>query len=605
MCGIVGYVGRLNASDVILNGLHELEYRGYDSAGAAILTEEGTRIIKAVGRVSKLEEKVNEAGLNSGCAIGHTRWATHGKATEVNCHPHRYGRVTLIHNGIIENYQEILDEMAKLDHYPVSQTDTESLAIFLDANYHGNPMDTLRKCLPEVEGSYGICVMFDDHPGEIFISRLGSPLVFAHNEDGSFVSSDIVGILDYTKDYYIIPEGTVGQLSAGGFRLLTFAGEPVEPKKETVSWNVESAKKGGYEYYMLKEINEEYDALHHTIQPRIVHGLPDFSVDNIEDDFFKHVDRIVITACGTALHAGMVGSNLLHQLLRIDTKVEIASEFRYNNPILDERTLVIVISQSGETADTLAALRLANERGAKTLAIVKVKGSAIAREAQRVLYTHAGPEIAVASTKAYAVQIAAMYLIGLKFGLATYRIDEPTTGYHVVKLLEAVEQIPSILERSDEIEEISKQLLDSEHLFFIGRGIDYALSLEGSLKLKEISYIHSEAYAAGELKHGTISLITEGIPVIAICSQDRLIPKMVSNIREVQSRGAKVIFITNDDFEGDEDIAKYRINIPKTDAFYTPITVCVVLQLIAYYVSYHKGLDVDHPRNLAKSVTVE
>ncbi|MDO5695602.1 MAG: glutamine--fructose-6-phosphate transaminase (isomerizing) [Eubacteriales bacterium] len=605
MCGIVGYVGRQQARDIILHGLKELEYRGYDSAGMAVADKEGTYVRKAVGRVENLAEAVNREQPEGTCAIGHTRWATHGGATENNCHPHQSGRVTLIHNGIIENYKELAGILANEGRTPVSETDSEILAMFLDARYDGDPIKTMRECLPEVEGSYAICVLFADHPDEIYIARLGSPLIYGTTSDGAYVASDIVAILAYTDTYSVLPEGAVARLRTDEVRVITFNGRNIKPPVETVSWNVESAKKDGYEYYMLKEIHEEYDALQATLRPRIIHALPDFSADNVEDEFFKQVDRIVISACGTALHAGMVGSHLLEQLLRIETRVEIASEFRYGNPILDERTLLIVISQSGETADTLAALRLANERGAKTLAIVNVKGSAIAREAQRVLYTHAGPEIAVASTKAYAVQMGLIYLIALRFGLVTCRLDEPTVAHQITRLMETVDLIPDILAREKEIEAVAKELIHEEHLFFIGRGIDYALSLEGSLKLKEISYIHSEAYAAGELKHGTISLISEGMPVIAICSQDRLIPKMISNIREVESRGAKVIFITNEDYTGDEGKSQWRINIPKTDAFYTAIPVSIILQLIAYYVSYHKGLDVDHPRNLAKSVTVE
>ena len=492
MCGIIGFTGNINAKDVLLQGLKALEYRGYDSAGISYFTENGIRTIKAVGKVSGLADKVASASSDTAkCGIGHTRWATHGGVSETNCHPHRFGKVTLIHNGIIENYKELQDELAKEGKEPVSQTDSEIAAMVIDSCYKNNPVRAIKKAVKKLHGAYAFCIMFEDHPGSIYAIRNGSPLVATATKEGAIIASDMVALIKYSKDYFVLPEHHIAHLTAKSINITDLDQNEIEPDMLHVNWDMAAARKGGYEYFMLKEIHEQPESLHNTISPRIKDGLPDFSADNIPDSLFTDINRIVITACGTAMHAGLIGKNMIERFSRIPVTVDIASEFRYQNPILDSSTLVITISQSGETADTLAALRLAKENGAKTLSIVNVKGSSIARESDYVLYTHAGPEIAVASTKAYTVQLAAVYLVSFRFALAKGTLTEDEARKLAATLLEMPSFVENMLSCDKAIEPISNKLKKTKSLFFIGRGLDYALSCEGPIKLKEVSYIHS------------------------------------------------------------------------------------------------------------------
>lgn len=607
MCGIIGFTGTLDAKKVLTEGLQELEYRGYDSAGVAYFTGDTIKTIKREGKVSFLCEAMKEDAANDDttCGIGHTRWATHGGVSSTNCHPHTCGKVTLIHNGIIENYKKLEEEFRAKSQEPISQTDSEIAAMVINDCYDGNPVKAIKKAVARLEGAYAFCIMFEDYPGIIYAIRCGSPLVAANTPKGSIIASDMVALIKYTKDYFVLPEHHIARLTADEVTVTNMEHQVIEPKMLHVNWDVASARKGGYDYFMLKEIHEQPEALRNTIHPRIVNELPDFTEDGVPDSLFTDVNRVIITACGTAMHAGLIGKNLIEKLLRIPVTVDIASEFRYQDPIIDQHTLVITISQSGETADTLAALRLSKEKKAKTLSIVNVKGSSIARESDYVLYTHAGPEIAVASTKAYTVQLSIMYLLSFRFAYAKGMLSVDETKKYTKKLEEAVDLVEEILGLDDEVKVIGKKLKKTEDLFFIGRGLDYALSCEGSIKLKEISYIHSEAYAAGELKHGTISLITDNVPVIALATQQDVYAKMISNIREVRSRGAKVILITNADAHVDASLCDYHIMLPEMDDLFTPFGSAVVLQYIAYYAAVSRGLNVDQPRNLAKSVTVE
>lgn len=607
MCGIIGFTGTLDAKKVLTEGLMELEYRGYDSAGIAYFNEDQIRTIKAEGKVSCLCEKVEKEAKEdvTTCGIGHTRWATHGGVSDVNCHPHTFGKVTLIHNGIIENYKNLEEELAAKGKFPVSQTDSEIAAMVIDDLYDGNPIKAIKNAVNKLEGAYGFCIMFAEQPGVIYAIRNGSPLVATCTEEGAIIASDMVALIKYSKDYFVLPEHHIARLTKDEIIVTNLDHQVVEPKMLHVNWDVASARKGGYDYFMLKEIHEQPTALRNTIGPRIIEGLPDFREDHIPDELFKNINRIIITACGTAMHAGLIGKTMFEQLTRIPVTVDIASEFRYQDPILDSNTLVITISQSGETADTLAALRLAKENGAKTLSIVNVKGSSIARESDYVLYTHAGPEIAVASTKAYTVQLAAIYLTAFRFAMVKNMLSEDEARKFISLLDDTVTAIERILGYDEQIKSISKHLKETEDLFFIGRGLDYALSCEGSIKLKEISYIHSEAYAAGELKHGTISLITDSVPVIALATQKKVYAKMISNIREVRSRGAKVVLITNANAHVDASLCDFHIMLPEMDDRFTPFGAAVILQYIAYYTAIARGLNVDQPRNLAKSVTVE
>lgn len=606
MCGIIGFTGTLDAKNVLTEGLKELEYRGYDSAGISFFAGNGIHTIKVTGKVSNLCEKVAaESDENTTCGIGHTRWATHGGVSDVNCHPHRAGKVTLIHNGIIENYKELQEELAEKNQFPVSQTDSEIAAMVINDCYNGNPVQAIKDAIKKLDGAYAFCIMFEDHPDVIYAIRNGSPLVAACCENGSVIASDMVALIKYSKDYFVLPEHHIARLTKNEIVVTDMEHRVIMPKMLHVNWDVAAARKGGYDYFMLKEIHEQPDSLRNTITPRIVNGLPDFTEDQIPDSMFDGIQKVVITACGTAMHAGLIGKTMIEKLTRIPVNVEIASEFRYADPIIDEHTLVITISQSGETADTLAALRLARENGSKTLSIVNVKGSSIARESDYVLYTHAGPEIAVASTKAYTVQLSALYLFAFRFALVTGKLEEDAARAYIEKLEHTITIVEEVLSYDTQIETICQRLKTAEDLFFIGRGLDYGLSCEGSIKLKEISYIHSEAYAAGELKHGTISLITDNVPVIALATQEKVLPKMISNIREVRSRGAMVILITNAEVQVDASLCDHLIQLPAIADEFAPFAAAVVLQYIAYYTAISRGLNVDQPRNLAKSVTVE
>ena len=589
MCGIIGYVGLDDAKKALIKGLQTLEYRGYDSAGIAYCQPDGIKTIKTVGKVSCLKNKVAENAADdvATCGIGHTRWATHGGVSDTNSHPHTAGKVTLIHNGIIENYKELQEELAAKGLEPVSQTDTEIAAMVINDCYKGDPEAAIKKATGKLEGAYGFCVMFSDIPETIYAVRNGSPLVAAHTSRGSIIASDMVALVSYTKHYFVLEEGHIAKLTKDEILVKNEKNEIYGPQIHHISWDMASAKKGGYDYFMMKEIHEQPEALRNTVRPRMVNGLPDFSADNVDDSIFDGIHRIIITACGTAMHSGLMGKNMIERLCRIPVTVDIASEFRYQNPILNENTLLITISQSGETADTLAALRLAKEQGAKTLSVVNVKGSSIARESDYVLYTHAGPEIAVASTKAYSVQVSVMYLIAFRFALYLGTINEQEAASYMTTMMDTFDKVEDVLGYDSQTERIAKRLTQSNDVFFLGRGLDYALSCEGSLKLKEISYIHSEAYAAGELK------------------QPDVYAKIISNVQEVRSRGARVILITGPDAAVDTALCDYHIVLPETDPLFSPFVSTVVLQYLAYYVSVAKGLNVDQPRNLAKSVTVE
>lgn len=607
MCGIIGYVGNQDAKKALINGLQTLEYRGYDSAGIAYFLNGTIKTVKEVGKVSCLKEQIlgAHADDNTTCGIGHTRWATHGGVSETNSHPHTFGRVTLIHNGIIENYKELKEELAADGLTPVSQTDSEIAAMVIDKYYKGDPEAAIHNTIQKLEGSYGFCILFSDIPETIYAVRNGSPLVAAHTDKGSIIASDMVALVSHTKHYFVLKEGHIAKLTKDEIIVQDEHGEVYGPHIHHISWDVAAAKKGGYDYFMMKEIHEQPESLRNTVRPRLMNGFPDFTEDAVDDTIFNDIDRIIITACGTAMHAGLIGKNMVERLCRIPVTVEIASEFRYQNPIIDNHTLLIVVSQSGETADTLAALRLGKERGAKTLSIVNVKGSSIARESDYVLYTHAGPEIAVASTKAYTVQISVLYMLAFRLAYVSGKISEDETRDYMDKMMNTIEKVEDVLGYDSQVENISKRIAGSPDIFFLGRGLDYALSCEASLKLKEISYIHSEAYAAGELKHGTISLITDNVPVVAFATQPDVFPKIISNVQEVRSRGARIVLVTSPDAVVDPALCDHHIVLPETDTLFTPFVSAVIMQYLAYYVAVEKGLNVDQPRNLAKSVTVE
>lgn len=610
MCGIIGCTGNQPVRNILINGLKQLEYRGYDSAGIALFDPKtGIILKKKVGRVADLEAATENLETVAGCGIGHTRWATHGGVTEANAHPHQVGHVTLVHNGIIENYRELTTEYGLKDVLK-SETDTEVVAALLDRLYEGDPMKTIKKVVNLLAGSFALCIMFDDQPGKIFTIRNVSPMVATHfkNEDGtegSLIASDLVALIDYSKEYFVVPEYHILTLKEDGIEVHDLKGNEVKPEILTVSWDINAAKKGGYPHFMLKEIYEQPEALERTIQPRVVNGLPDFTEDGIDDEVFKNLKQITVVACGTAMHAGIVGKSLIESTLRIPVLTEIASEFRYKDPIIDESTLVVVVSQSGETIDTLEALRLAKKKGSKVLSIVNVKGSTIARESDYVLYTHAGPEIAVASTKAYTVQVSAFYLLAARIGFVKGIVSEEDTRKFVANLSQAGALIEETLKSANDVKRIANHIKTAPDLFYIGRGIDYTMSLEAALKLKEISYIHAEAYAAGELKHGTIALIAENVPVIAIATEEHVYAKVISNVREVKARGAYVILISHNDKEESKEVCDKQIKIPASDSAMSVFATAAIVQLVAYYTSDAKGLDVDKPRNLAKSVTVE
>jgi len=606
MCGIVGYVGKRNAQDVLLDGLEKLEYRGYDSAGVALALEGGIRVVKSKGRLAELRKRLAvEALARSGCGIGHTRWATHGEPSDVNSHPHSTPRVSIVHNGIIENYGVLKERLMAKGYTFESETDTEVLVKLIDSCYEGEPLKALRAALAMVRGSYALAVLFRDFPDTLFAVKRESPLIVGWGEEENFIASDIPALLKYTRRYSVLEEGDMAVVNADGIRFYNEFAEPVEREVLTANWDQEAAEKGGYPHFMLKEINEQPAAITATVSPRVENGLPDLRVPELTDERLRRIGTVHLVGCGTAMHAGMVGKAAIEALARVPAQVEIASEFRYRNPILRPEDLVIIISQSGETSDTLAALKLAKSRGVPVLAIVNVVGSSIARAADYVMYTYAGPEIAVASTKAYMVQMCVLYLFALRLAYARGMQTDAEIRRLTAELLRAGEVIKPRLADCEQIKYLASRFVNTQSCFFIGRGFDYSLSLEGSLKLKEISYVHSDAYAAGELKHGTISLVTDGVPVIALATQKQVYEKTISNAKETKSRGAKVLLFTTKDAVVPDGVADYVVRLDDYDDLLMPLQLIVPLQLFAYYMAVLRGCDVDKPRNLAKSVTVE
>ena len=609
MCGIVGYNGKQKAVDILLDGLSKLEYRGYDSAGIAVRDKE-IEVFKAKGKLDALRDKIKDEELNGTIGIGHTRWATHGEPNEKNAHPHASndGNVVLVHNGIIENYQELIQKLERHDYKLYSETDTEVLANLIDyyyKKYKMGPIDAINRTMVRVRGSYAIAVLFKDHPDELLVARKDSPMIIGINDDGTYLASDIPAILKYTKNVYYIGNMEAACLKKDKVTFYDLNGDEIEKELKEVKWDLSSAEKNGYEHFMIKEINEQSEVVQKTINSLVNEDKIDLSKVGITEEFVKNINEIYIVACGSAYHVGVCGQYVFEDLTRIKTRTDLASEFRYRNPIIDKKTLVIIISQSGETADSLAALKEAKDRGAKTLAIVNVVGSSIAREADHVLYTLAGPEISVATTKAFSTQLIAVYALAIEFA----RIKKTIDSKKYQELIKDIKEIPDKIDITlknvtKPIQKIASKFSSIKDAFYVGRGLDYAISLEGSLKLKEVSYIHSEAYASGELKHGTISLIEKNTLVMGIMTQDNIFEKTLSNLVEVKSRGAYVIVVTNED----KDVSKVTnnaISIPTTNKYFYPSLSVIPLQLLAYYISLSKGLDVDKPRNLAKSVTVE
>ena len=606
MCGIVGYVGNAQAAPFLLDGMSKLEYRGYDSAGVALALEGGIRVVKSKGRLAELRKRLAvEALARSGCGIGHTRWATHGEPSDVNSHPHSTPRVSIVHNGIIENYGVLKERLMAKGYTFESETDTEVLVKLIDSCYEGEPLKALRAALAMVRGSYALAVLFRDFPDTLFAVKRESPLIVGWGEEENFIASDIPALLKYTRRYSVLEEGDMAVVNADGIRFYNEFAEPVEREVLTANWDQEAAEKGGYPHFMLKEINEQPAAITATVSPRVENGLPDLRVPELTDERLRRIGTVHLVGCGTAMHAGMVGKAAIEALARVPAQVEIASEFRYRNPILRPEDLVIIISQSGETSDTLAALKLAKSRGVPVLAIVNVVGSSIARAADYVMYTYAGPEIAVASTKAYMVQMCVLYLFALRLAYARGMQTDAEIRRLTAELLRAGEVIKPRLADCEQIKYLASRFVNTQSCFFIGRGFDYSLSLEGSLKLKEISYVHSDAYAAGELKHGTISLVTDGVPVIALATQKQVYEKTISNAKETKSRGAKVLLFTTRDAVVPDGVADYVVRLDDYDDLLMPLQLIVPLQLFAYYMAVLRGCDVDKPRNLAKSVTVE
>ena len=606
MCGIIGYTGSEDVREVLLDALELLEYRGYDSAGIALRDEESgkTEVRKCAGRVSDLRAICASEKVVSQCGIGHTRWATHGGVNDCNAHPHQVGKVTLVHNGIIENYRELIADYDLADTLK-SETDSEVVAALLNRCYEGKPEEAIKKTVSKLKGTFALVILFEDQKDVIYSTRNVSPIVATICKEGAMLASDLTALCRVTNRYFVVPEYHILKLSADKLTLTDFEGNEVLPKYLTVDWELNSAGKNGYPFYMEKEIMEQPEAIENTIRNRIVGGMPDFTADGVPDTLFTECEHICIVACGTAMHAGLVAQALVKSILHMHIEVQMASEFMYSDPVIDEKTLVIAVSQSGETIDTLEAMKYAKNRGAKCLAIINVKGSSIARESDYVLYTNAGPEIAVASTKAYTTQLAVFYLIVARMAHSRGVFDDAQTQSFVRELQRTPEVMKKVLERRRDIHVVAKKVLGAKDLFMIGRGLDYSILLEGSLKLKEVSYIHSEAYASGELKHGPIALITQDTPVVATVTQEKLMSKELSNIKEVKSRGADVVVFIKESIVG--DLAKeYEIfTLPDMQDEFMVLPASVALQLLAYYVSSDKGFDVDKPRNLAKVVTVE
>lgn len=612
MCGIVGFTGKQQAAPILLDGLSKLEYRGYDSAGIAVRKDTNeTIVVKAKGKLKVLAEKTDDGKSVKGtCGIGHTRWATHGEPSEINAHPHVSddGNVVGVHNGIIENYQELKDKLTKKGYVFYSQTDTEVAIKLVDyyyKKYLGTPVDAINHAMVRIRGSYALEIMFRDYPGEIYVARKDSPMIIGVTDGECYVASDVPAILKYTRNVYYIGNMEIGRLADGHATFYNLDGDEIEKAPVEITWDAEAAEKGGFEHFMMKEIHEQPKAIADTLGSVIKDGKIDLSVVGLSDEDIKNTSQIYIVACGSAYHTGVVTQYVMEDLARVPVRVEVASEFRYRKPILDPHGLVIVVSQSGETADTLAALREAKEQGVKTLGIVNVVGSSIAREADSVFYTLAGPEISVATTKAYSAQLIAGYVLSVQFAKVLGKITEEQYSDYIEQLHTIPDKIEKIIEDKERLQWFASKQVNAKDIFFIGRGVDYAISLEGSLKLKEISYIHSEAYAAGELKHGTISLIEDGTLVVGLLTQSDLYEKTISNMVECKSRGAYLMGLTTFGNYAIEDAVEFATYIPKIDDHFSASLAVVPLQLLAYYVSVAKGLDVDKPRNLAKSVTVE
>ena len=612
MCGIVGYVGSQQAAPILLDGLSKLEYRGYDSAGLAVRNGiEETEVIKAKGRLKVLAEKTNNGTAVPGtCGIGHTRWATHGEPSENNAHPHMSddGNVVAVHNGIIENYQELKNKLLRKGYTFYSETDTEVAVKLIDyyyKKYEGTPVDAINHSLVRIRGSYALAVMFKDYPEEIYVARKDSPMILGVGDGESFIASDVPAILKYTRNVYYIGNLEMAKVSKEGIIFYNLDGEEIQKEMKTVEWDAEAAEKAGFEHFMMKEIHEQPRAVKDTLNSVLKDGKFDLTDIGLAEEDIRRTSQIYIVACGSAYHVGMVAQYVIEDLVRIPVRVELASEFRYRKPILDPNGLVIIISQSGETADSLAALRETKAQGIRTLGIVNVVGSSIAREADNVFYTLAGPEISVATTKAYSTQLMASYIFAIQFAKVKNTITEEQYENYIAELQAIPEKIEKIIEDKERIQWFAAKQANAKDAFFVGRGIDYAICMEGSLKMKEISYVHSEAYAAGELKHGTISLIEDGTLVIGVLTQPELYEKTISNMVECKSRGAYLMGLTTYGNYSIEDTADFVVYIPKTDEHFEASLAVIPLQLMGYYVSVAKGLDVDKPRNLAKSVTVE
>ena len=606
MCGIVGYTGKQSVAKQLLDALELLEYRGYDSAGMAIVDETNgqVQIRKRAGRVADLEKVWKANPVNGICGIGHTRWANHGGVSDVNAHPHRAGRVTLVHNGIIENYEELKDHFGLADEL-ISDTDSEVVAAVLNRFYTGDPHEALFQTVKCLKGTFALVVIFDDIPDVIFAIRNVSPIVAAYREDGTMLASDVAALGGQATSYMVVPEYHVVELHTDDIRVYNMKNELCEAEFLDIDWDTTRAGKGNYPFYMEKEIMEQPEAIKATLAPRYVDGRISLEADGVPDDVLKNCERVCVVACGTAMHAGLVAQSLIRSILRMHMDVEYASEFMYMDPVIDDKTLVLAISQSGETIDTLEALKYARSQGAKSIAVINVKGSSIARESDYVMYTYAGPEIAVASTKAYTTQMAALFALIGRMAVVRGAFNEEQEKAFVDALMQAPDAIQQVLDRKEEMHHIARGLLEAKDAFMLGRGLDYAILLEGALKLKEVSYIHTEAYASGELKHGTIALITEKTPVVALVTQERVRDKELSNIREVQSRGASVVVLVKDGIDLADADYTHVFTLPAMDDVAMAFPASAALQLLAYYVSMDRGLDVDKPRNLAKVVTVE
>ena len=612
MCGIVGFTGCHQAAPILLDGLSKLEYRGYDSAGIAVRDGEGeTEVIKAKGRLKVLSEKTNDGESVPGtCGIGHTRWATHGEPSENNAHPHVSddGNVVAVHNGIIENYQELKDKLLRKGYAFYSETDTEVAVKLVDyyyKKYEGTPVDAINHAMVRIRGSYALAIMFKDYPEEIYVARKDSPMILGVSDGESYVASDVPAILKYTRNVYYIGNLEMARVRKGEITFYNLDGEEIQKQMKTIEWDAEAAEKAGFEHFMMKEIHEQPKAVQDTLSSVVKDGQIDLSEIGLTDENIQDIDQIYIIACGSAYHVGMAAQYVFEDMVRVPVRVELASEFRYRNPILNPKALAIIISQSGETADSLAALRLCKENNIRTLGIVNVVGSSIAREADNVFYTLAGPEISVATTKAYSTQLIASYALAIQFAKVKGTISEEQYAAYIKELETLPDKIQRIIDDKERIQWFASKQANAKDVFFIGRGIDYAICLEGSLKMKEISYIHSEAYAAGELKHGTISLIEDDTLVIGVLTQPSLYEKTVSNMVECKSRGAYLMGLTTFGNYNIEDTADFTVYMPKTDPHFATSLAVIPLQLLGYYVSVAKGLDVDKPRNLAKSVTVE